>query len=431
MIGSTADGFDLDDVERTRMMRFALGRRFDQDSIERSPAAVRSVFDRFIQMASIPDRTYSLAEAADAANLNAQVVERFWNIRLTDPLEEVGDDDLQTLVGLKLALDAGFPEDALAQLLRVWADPLHRVAEAEIRLFHIHFHDRLRLSGLAADDVDEAVKSASARLEWMVEPVILYFHRKAWARALHEDLLLHLAEALGCLEDTGVLGQLPMAIAFVDLSSFTPLTEAMGDEGAATVIERFSEIVRGAIRRNGGHVVKQIGDGFMLSFSDCASALSASVEIRDASAREEHFPASRIGLHFGPVLYREGDYIGSVVNIASRLSDAAGRHQILVTPAVRDATPDFDAIVFRPLGRRALKGVAEDIDVFEVGAERERDGLRVVDPVCGMEFTTGEAAAHLDFEGSDRYFCSRDCLQLFVADPKSYGSHEPSPNAAS
>jgi len=52
------------------------------------------------------------------------------------------DDDVRALATLKLAEEAGFPEDALVQLARVYADALARVAEAEVRLFHFHVHER-------------------------------------------------------------------------------------------------------------------------------------------------------------------------------------------------------------------------------------------------------------------------------------------------
>ena len=50
------------------------------------------------------------------------------------------------------------------------------------------------------------------------------------------------------------------AVVFIDLSSFTPLAEAMGDATAAEVLERFSNIVRRSVGAFDGRVVKQIGD---------------------------------------------------------------------------------------------------------------------------------------------------------------------------
>jgi len=179
-----------------------------------------------------------------------------------------------------------------------------------------------------------------------MEPAILYFHRKAMARATREDIVRDLAEEAGLLEETEVPGQLRAAIAFVDLSSFTSLAEAMGDVKAAEVLARFSNLVRDAVGRWEGRVVKQIGDAFMLVFPDPRSAVACALEMEGRASKEAQFPAARSGVHWGPVLFREGDYVGSNVNIASRLAAEAKRHQVLVTESVRNAAKDLPEVEF-------------------------------------------------------------------------------------
>ena len=138
-------------------------------------------------------------------------------------------------------------------------------------------------------------------------------------------------ERAGQWERAAVAGQVRVAIAFVDLSGFTSLAEAMGDEMAAGVLERFSQLVHEAVSHWDGRVVKQIGDAFMLVFAETRSAVACAVEIELRTAREAQFPAVRSGMHCGHVLYREGDYLGTSVNVAAE----AERHQVLVTGAVR------------------------------------------------------------------------------------------------
>ncbi len=45
---------------------------------------------------------------------------------------------------------------------------------------------------------------------------------------------------------------------------------------------------------------------------------------------------------------------------------------------------------------------------------------RVIDPVCGMTIDTSEAAGTRDYQGTTFYFCSKDCLQTFDADPRQF-----------
>jgi len=257
----------------------------------------------------------------------------------------------------------------------------------------------------------------------LIEPTVLYFHRKGLARAVREDAVIHMQEDTGLTEAPQVPGQLTATIAFVDLSSFTPLTVAMGDEAAAQVLERFSEIVREASSRSEGRVVKQIGDAFMLVFPDPRSAVLCMVEIDRRTADEPSFPAVRGGAHSGPVLYREGDYLGTTVNVAARLVAEAERHQVLVTAAVRKEAGSLPGVEFVPLGTRRLKGLSDEVEVFAArGRLGEARSERRVDPVCGMELAAGETAATLALEGREEAFCSQECLQRFVAAPERYRS---------
>jgi len=333
--------------------------------------------------------------------------------------ESVSAADLRMLEGSKAWLDAGFPEEALVQLWQVFADALGRVAEAEVRLFHFYVHERLRAAGVSRSALQQLSDATAERLIALVGPATVYFHRKGSARAVLDDLQLHLASESPANTDEPP-GKLPAGVMFVDLSSFTPLTEAMGDVKAAEVLERFASLVRQAAALCKGRVVKQIGDAFMLVFFDAPSALRCALEIEGRTSREPSFPAVRSGVHWGPVLYREGDYVGTNVNIAARLAEAAGRHHILVTTALRSGAGGLPEIEFVPLGKRLLKGLVEEIEVFEVRPRRAEAGKKAVDPVCGMELAPEEVAARLSLGGAERLFCSEACLRQFIAAPQRY-----------
>ena len=71
------------------------------------------------------------------------------------------------------------PADALVQLERMYNDALTRVAEAETRLLQFYVHQRLGGEGLAGSELEAATEQMSAPLRGLVEPAVLYFHRKA------------------------------------------------------------------------------------------------------------------------------------------------------------------------------------------------------------------------------------------------------------
>src|SRR5262249_22938464 len=192
----------------------------------------------------------------------------------------------------------------------------------------------------------DATREASAQLRPMIDPLLVYAYRKGLAKALREDMLMHLDEAAGAPPTGSPPAQLRLAIVFTDLSSFTPMTQSMGDAAAAQVIERFSELVREAAARWEGRVVERIGGAFMTVFRESNSADCCALDIEMRSAAQPQFPAVRSGVHCGGVLYREGGYVGSTVNIAARLATEATRHQTLVSAAVQQAAKSLDGVDF-------------------------------------------------------------------------------------
>ena len=232
---------------------------------------------------------------------------------------------------------------------------------------------------------------------------------------------------LGQIVIVGPLAQgVPAMVAGHDVEPvLTP--EAMGDAAAAGVVERFSDMVRDKAADCDGQVLKQIGDEFMLVFPDPQRAVSFGIGMQQVAAAEPRFPALRIGAQSGPILYREGDYVGANVNLAARVTSAAMRNQFLVTDAVCQAV-DLEGVEFDLVGSRSLKGVSEPVDLFEVRAGDER-AARTPDPVCGMELDEESAEARLAWQGHHLLFCSEGCLRRFLQDPDRYPlpDHSPRP----
>jgi adenylate cyclase len=298
----------------------------------------------------------------------------------------------------------------------VFADAAGRIAEAESRLFHYYVHERFRAQGLTGAQLTTATETVAAPLIELIEPTLLYFHSKAWERAQRDDLLVHLTEDASTPGD--VPGEIEATSLFVDLSGFTPLTEVMGDPAAASLVERFSHLVRAAAGRHHGTVVKQIGDEFMLVFTDPTSAVSCGLTIEAAVSAEPQFPAVRQGAHTGRVLYREGDYIGATVNVAARVAAEADRHQLLITPTLRAQATDLGDVTFTPIGARNLKGIADTVELFDVHPSGDPP-VRVIDPVCLMELDPTQCEYQLSWRGTQLHFCSQGCLTRFVATPAS------------
>ena len=357
------DGFDDDAVDRADLLAFATSRGIREDAIAAACQRDPGLIDRFVAIITgARGATRSIEDAAAEAGLDIAFVRR---MRAVSGLaaERADDDDVAALRAASTALAVGFPEEALLQLVRVFADALGRVADAEVRLFHFYFHDRLHAGGMPEDVIGKATDEAATALLGLLDPTVAYFHRKAWESALREDMLGHFAEVVA--PAGGAAGRIAVAVLFVDLTGYTALTERIGDVAAAEVVDRFSVLVREEALGAEGRVVKQIGDEFMLAFPSADAAVAYALRLARRAAAQADVPPLRMGIHYGDALYREADYLGATVNVAARVTAQARSGELVVTPAVRDALRSVD-VATSSLGEHRLKGVAAPLELLLV-----------------------------------------------------------------
>jgi adenylate cyclase len=205
------------------------------------------------------------------------------------------------------------------------------------------------------------------------------------------------------------------SFAFLDLSDFTALTDAQGDEHAVAVLHRFRALVREVCSRRAVRIAKWLGDGAMLVGVGNLSTLETVLEVQFASSRLPGV-AIRTGVTAGPVILCEGDdYIGNAVNMAARLCELAPAGAILADPPLAADLPKW--------------GVASNPEEFAVrGLGRTTDAVRLDlrplgaptsdDPICGIPLTRDVAAAvgTSDF-GPVLLFCSASCHDTWMHRP--------------
>jgi class 3 adenylate cyclase len=155
----------------------------------------------------------------------------------------------------------------------------------------------------------------------------------------------------------------PEAAVFADLSGYTALTEASGDEIAADVAMAFAELVNEVATRHRGSVVKLLGDGVLLHFVDPGDAVRASLELV-VEAPAHGLPPTHIGVNAGPMLYDQGDYFGRTVNVASRIASHAEPGRVYVGESLIGAVPQ-DGFTLSELGAFELKGLSEPMTLYE------------------------------------------------------------------
>ena len=144
----------------------------------------------------------------------------------------------------------------------------------------------------------------------------------------------------------------------------------------------------------------------MLAFRQPVDAVGFAATLGDARAGDASLPDLRVGMHFGPAIYRAGDYLGNTVNLASRVTTTAAAGQTVLTDAVAQRLADDTPI--EPLGVRMLRGAAQPIRLYRLVSRQERR-----DPTCGR--TVAEPpAARLRQGDEELWFCSEQCLRDFL-----------------
>lgn len=155
-----------------------------------------------------------------------------------------------------------------------------------------------------------------------------------------------------------------LAVLFTDIVSSTERLFATGDAGWRRRIDDHDNYVRDCVNRNGGHVIKNTGDGHLAVFGRPSDAIQVAVQLRDAAV--VHGFDVRTGLHFGEVTKRgDGDITGTNVTIAARVMESARGGEIVVSRTVVDLIAGSN-IPITDRGEQHLKGVPGTSRLFTV-----------------------------------------------------------------
>ncbi len=168
------------------------------------------------------------------------------------------------------------------------------------------------------------------------------------------------------------------ALLFTDLVDSTAVVERLGDARAASVIAEHDHRARALLSRHGGREIDHT-DGFFLLFDDPMQAVAFALDYH--AALHALRLRARAGLHVGPVTLRENaaddvargakpiEVEGIAKPIAARVMSLARGGQTLLTQAARAALGDTlpDAATFEAHGHYQLKGIAEPVEIFEIG----------------------------------------------------------------
>ena len=152
-------------------------------------------------------------------------------------------------------------------------------------------------------------------------------------------------------------------VLFTDIVGSTEQVSSLGDRSWKDLLESHDRAVERQLRRYGGHLVKETGDGVLATFDGPARAVQCAGAVREAV--QQLGLQIRAGLHTGEVERRGEDVSGIAVHLAQRVQGRAEPGEILVSRTVVDLVAGSD-LRFDDRGEHELKGVAGPWRLFSV-----------------------------------------------------------------
>jgi adenylate cyclase len=306
------------------------------------------------------DGTYmSAREISEKYNLDLGLLQR---IQRAAGLTTVDDPDAQVhlradaeaTARFQQLVDTGIDPDQLISVVRVLADGLSRAAEV-MRYTALASVLRPGARELQTAQASEALVSQIAPL---IGPAIQDMMFLQLRHAMETEAVNASERAAG----TALPGAREVTIAFADLVGFTRLGEAVPPEDLERLASRLAELARD-VAVAPVRLIKTIGDAVMLMCTDPVPLLDAMLDLV-AAADSSDLPQLRVGIASGSAVSRAGDWFGSPVNVASRVTGVARPGAVLVAESTHEQIGNNDRFVWSFAGARHLKGVPGETRLF-------------------------------------------------------------------
>jgi len=254
-------------------------------------------------------------------------------------------------------IELGLDPDQLVLVVRVLAEGLSRAAEV------------MRYTALSAilrpGSTEVEIAKASQALVSQIAPLVGPMIQDMMFMQLRHRMETEAVNAGERAAGKPLPGARQVTIAFADLVGFTKLGEVVSPEDLGQLAGRLGHLARD-VTAPPVRFVKTIGDAVMFVCPDPAPLLDVVLKLVDAVDTDNDFPRLRAGVASGMAVSRAGDWFGSPVNVASRVTNVARPGTVLAADSVWDVvgeTGEFDGSF---AGARRLKGIKNEVRLFRI-----------------------------------------------------------------
>jgi adenylate cyclase len=302
----------------------------------------------------------SARETSEKTGIDLDLLERLQRAmglpRVDDPDAAVYlRADAEAAAYAKTSLDLGIEPEQVVQITRVLAEGLSRAAEVMRYAALASILDPSASELQIAKNSEALVREIAPMLGPMIQEML-----RLQLRHLMETEAVTASERA---EGQRLPGARLVTIAFADLVGFTRLGEVVPPEDLERLAHRLGEMAR-EVAVPPVRFIKTIGDEVMLVSTDPVALLDGVLDLVDATESDDEFPRLRAGIATGMAVSRAGDWFGSPVNLASRVTSAARPGSILVSEQAREAIADDERFTWSFAGARHLKGIKSDVKLF-------------------------------------------------------------------
>ena len=157
------------------------------------------------------------------------------------------------------------------------------------------------------------------------------------------------------------------AILFADIVGYTSLMQ-QDESRTLRIIKRYQEILETAASQFNGRVLKNYGDGSLMTFTNSVDAVKSGKLIQEMAQDEPQVPL-RIGIHVGEFVFEKGDIYGNGVNLASRIESLGVKGAVLFSDNVYKKIKNHPEFKSADLGSFHFKNVDEPMSVYALSNE--------------------------------------------------------------
>ncbi|BAX93856.1 adenylate/guanylate cyclase domain-containing protein [Mycobacterium shigaense] len=265
--------------------------------------------------------------------------------------------DGETAAYAQRFVEFGLNPDQVVLVVRVLAEGLSRAAE----VMRFTALSAIMRPGATEVEIAQASKALVGQIAPMLGPMIqdmLFMH----LRHMMETEAVNAGERAA---GKPLPGARQVTVAFADLVGFTRLGEVVSAEELGQLANRLADLARD-VTAPPVRFIKTIGDAVMFVCPEPAPLLDVVVKLVDIVDGDNDFPRLRAGAASGMAVSRAGDWFGSPVNLASRVTGVARPGTVLVADSVWDAVSGSGEFHGSFVAARRLKGIKADVKLFRV-----------------------------------------------------------------